>query len=169
MGELSVTDWAVLAVLAEGEAYGFQIAQLFSGELASIWRIQKPQIYRSLQRLSSRGLAEMIGEEAGRGPLRHRYRITDSGRAQLEAWLETPVELRQARFELRLKLLFLYRSGREVRPLLERQHERYREALAAFAKLPEQEGLPLLVALWRREMAQASLRFVEDLLSRSGR
>lgn len=167
--ELSTSDWAVLAAVAEGETHGFAVAALFAprSELGEIWRIQRPQVYRALEHLERRGLVVEAGREAGEGaPPRLRYRITPQGREWLERWLETPVtRLRLGRSDLRLKLAFLLRSGRDWRGLLEAQRRVYQAQLEALEPAGQAAtGVARVSLLWRLEMARAGLRYVEELL-----
>lgn len=167
--KLSTTDWAVLALLAEREAHGFKIAAAFSeGELASIWKIQRPQVYRALEHLLARGLAQPLRQEAGEaGPTRTLYGVSAQGQQAVSEWLYTPVtRLRFGRSDLRLKIAFLLRRKLDVQPLLGQQQEVYG---AMLQQLQSQVGLAVGVErvslLWRLEMARAGLRFVEQVLA----
>lgn len=167
--ELSTSDWAVLAAVSEGETHGFRLAALFGpgSELGEIWRIQRPQVYRALEHLEQQGLIVEVGREAGEGgPPRVLYRISDPGRERLERWLQLPVtRLRFGRSDLRLKLAFLLRSGRSWRGLLAAQREVYRAQLQTLeASSRSAVGVARVSLLWRLEMAQAGLRYVERLL-----
>jgi len=167
--ELSTSEWAVLAAVGEGETHGFLLGALFEpgSELGGIWRIQRPQIYRALERLEHRGLIAEAGREAGEGgPPRVRYRVTPRGREEVNRWLSQPVtQLRFGRSDLRLKLAFLLRSGQDWRGLLVAQGQIYRAQIDAFeAASREAEGVARISLLWRLEMARAGLRYLERLL-----
>lgn len=166
--QLSTTDWAVLGVLAEGPTHGFRLAGLFasSGELGDIWKIQRPQVYRALEHLERHGLAHPIGQESGAaGPPRTLYAITPQGQTLLDGWLQTPVErLRYGRSDLRLKLAFWWRKQQRPEAFLQAQAQVFSTLLAQLeARLPHAQGLERVSVLWRLEMAQASLRFVQSL------
>ncbi|PZA06469.1 MULTISPECIES: PadR family transcriptional regulator [unclassified Meiothermus] len=168
--KLSTSDWAVLAALAEGEAHGFHLAALFSagGELGSVWSIQRPQVYRVLEHLTQAGLARAVRREPGlAGPQRTVFAATEAGRGAVEEWLRLPVtRLRLGRSELRLKLIFLLRSGADWGPLLSRQRAHYQRTLHTLeAQEAHQQGVGRIVLLWRLEHAKAGLRFVERLLA----
>lgn len=170
--ELSTTDWAVLVALLEQPSHGFGLAALFapSGELGDIWRVQRTQVYRALEHLEALGLIEAVGLEEGEaGPPRRLFAATLSGRQAALQWLYTPVNrLRHGRSDLRLKIAFLIRLKRDLEPLLEAQ-------AAVFAAILEDvkrrfqtaERIQYVSILWRMEMAEASLRFIEQLLPRS--
>ena len=164
----STTDWAVLALLLGGEAHGFRLAAVFArnGELGEIWTIQRPQVYRALEHLVDSGLAKPLRVEAGdAGGNRTLYALTKTGQKEAEAWLQEPItQLRHGRSELRLKLAFLLRQGRSLEPLLGAQAQVYQEILAALEpKLVDSTPLERISLLWRIEMAQAGLRFVQHL------
>lgn len=168
--DLSTTDAAVLALLAESEAHGFKVAAAFTpeGELGDIWTLQRTQIYRALEHLERSYLIMPVRSEAGdSGPSRTVYRITQEGQEWVETWLSSPVnKLRYGRSDLRLKLAFWLRSGRRPERLLEAQHKVFQAIFATLdAKLPLVEGVDRMSLLWRLEMARGSLLFVETLLS----
>lgn len=169
---LSTTDWAVLAALLEQPSHGFRLALLFapSGELGDIWRIQRTQVYRAIEHLEARGLIEAVRQEEGdAGPPRTLYGATSSGQAAVLCWLYTPVtRLRYGRSDLRLKIAFLIRLQRDLEPLLKAQAGVFK---AIQEDLQQQiqavEGIQLVSALWRMEMARASLGFIERLLAQN--
>ncbi|GEM86923.1 PadR family transcriptional regulator [Meiothermus granaticius] len=166
---LSTSDWAVLALLSEGEAHGFRLASVFapSGELGQIWSIQRPQVYRALEHLVARGYALPLRQETGEiGPPRTVYVATPEGIRVVRQWLATPVaHLREGRSDLLLKLAFLYRLGESPRPLLGAQKEIFGQLLRSLeARVPVAEGIDRVVLLWRVENARSALDFLEKLL-----
>jgi DNA-binding PadR family transcriptional regulator len=170
----SVTEWAVLGLLAERPSHGFAIArQLAPGsEVGRVLTVRRPLTYRALDRLVSDSLAVPRHTEPGdAGPRRQIYRITPSGRRRLDEWLAEPVHhVRDLRIELLLKLVLLRRSDRSAEPLIDRQ----RHALAAtFDALrrhthPGKDDDEDEVDLWRRHAAMAASAYLDDLARRSG-
>ena len=79
---------ALLALLSEGPKYGFQLAQEFEAGTGEVWPLNTGQVYTTLQRLERDELVES-DDTAENGP-QNRYRLTESGRAELEAWLHSP-------------------------------------------------------------------------------
>lgn len=171
--QLTLTDAAVLATLAEGDAHGFKVAAEFAraGELGAIWTLQRTQIYRALDHLERASLVVPVRLEASdAGPARTVYRATPAGRAWSETWLATPVDrLRQGRNDLRLKLAFWLRSGRDPGDFLAAQRDVF-QALSGVLEegLPTTEGVARMSLLWRLEMARANLRFIETLIAERG-
>lgn len=84
-----VLDLCVLALLREGESYGYQLAQAL--DAAGVGPIQGGTLYPVLLRLQRTGLVAAQWREGAAGPARKYYRLTDSGRAALRqdggAWL----------------------------------------------------------------------------------
>jgi DNA-binding PadR family transcriptional regulator len=75
---------ALLGLLAEGPASGYDLARRFQEGLNSVWPAQHPQIYSELSRLANAGLIEVDSH----GPRRRTaYRITDAGLAEVRRWL----------------------------------------------------------------------------------
>ena len=78
-GVLAVT---VLAVIAEGETYGYLIAQRL--EEAGLGQIKGGTLYPLLSRHESNGLVTSTWREGDGGPGRKFYRITAEGNRELE-------------------------------------------------------------------------------------
>lgn len=163
---MSLSDWAVLAALAERPTHGFRLAALFAkrGELGTVWTIQRPQVYRALEHVGARAFTEASGTELGNsGPPRLRYAVTRKGQEAANDWFQTPVtHLRDARSELLLKLVFLERSGANPEPLLKAQLELFRRVQRDYeTRLAASSGAERLALEWRLETIQAALRFLE--------
>jgi len=91
---------SLLAILTVGDAYGYQLRQEFNRRTDSVWPLNVGQVYTTLDRLERDGLVEQREADA-EGHVR--YAITASGRAEVAAWLSTPVE-RAERDELAVKV-----------------------------------------------------------------
>lgn len=162
---LSLSDYAVLAALGEGPAHGFRLAGLFAkgGDLGGVWTVQRPQVYRALERLAGLTyvyVGEHIASESG--PPRSVYALTEAGKAALNVWLEQPVpHLRDARNELVLKLAFLERRGLTPEPLLTAQTAHFRRIRDDYrVRLEHATGAERLALEWRSVMAEAALEFL---------
>ena len=91
---------SLLAILTVGDAYGYQLRQEFNRRTDSVWPLNAGQVYTTLDRLERDGLVEQREADA-EGHLR--YAITAAGRAEVDAWLSTPVR-RTDRDELAVKV-----------------------------------------------------------------
>jgi len=123
---------AILALLAAGSAYGYEIKQAFDRLFGAAWpSINIGQIYTSLQRLERDGLvvSETVPQE--RKPSRVVYRITDAGRDSLKEWFSAPGYSPRLRDDLFMKLVLAKSTGM-VNPveLVRRQSEEYFQALS---------------------------------------
>ncbi|MFI7612650.1 PadR family transcriptional regulator [Nonomuraea terrae] len=128
--------YALLGLLAERPASGYELAKEFEGDLGHYaWQAGHNRIYPELARLADEGLIESA-EEGARG--RRVHTITAAGLAELRAWLLEPWEGGAVRNEgvLRLFLLSALDSA-DARKILhaiaarsERELERIRDAVS---------------------------------------
>lgn len=147
--------YGILGVLAEEPLHGYQIKSHFEALLGGGWEVNIGQIYSTLQRLERDGLIEAVGERGDRGKLA--YQLTESGRQQLEQWLNEPetepAYLREALF---IKLVVLLRLAKgNVDAVLARQRRVYLQRLrdlAAHEHRARQEGNVDLVLLTKGAM-----------------
>src|SRR3982751_5575786 len=78
---LTTTEAAVLALLAiEGERSAYELTKAVEQAIGHVWSPAKSGLYATLPRLAKDGLAVKSGRL---------YRISKSGRAALDEWLET--------------------------------------------------------------------------------
>jgi DNA-binding PadR family transcriptional regulator len=167
--ELSLTEWAVLALVAEGRTHGFAAGREFAreGEIGGVWTIPRPLVYRAIGTLTARGLLREVGFAPGSGgPRRREIEAAAAGVAAVRAWLVEPVaHVRDARSEPLLKLLFVDRGGGDTLPLLRAQRVQLAELLAALReRRAASEGFAATLAHWRVCSAEAAVRFVADLI-----
>ena len=76
-----VLDLCVLALLARGDSYGYEVAQ--SLQAAGLGAIQGGTLYPVLLRLQRSGLVTVYWQEGGGGPARKYYRISEAGHSVL--------------------------------------------------------------------------------------
>jgi PadR family transcriptional regulator AphA len=168
--DLSLTEWAVLAITVEGPTHGFAIAKELAqdADVGRIWTVPRPLVYRALATLEQNELLEPLGPEAGeRGPRRTRIRATRRGKTAVDRWLDAPVpHVRDLRTRLLLQLRLLDRRGLDVRPLAAAQLEELSPILDALNdKTNSSSGFDRLLASWRYESAQAAARVLEGVLA----
>jgi hypothetical protein len=106
-----------------------------------------------------------VGEEPGiAGGNRTILAATRSGRARLRKWLNTPVgHLRDLRSELLLKLIIADLCDIDIAGMLDEQYEHIEQLATAIGGQIDQDDSVDVVALWRRELSQAALRFLDQL------
>jgi len=95
---------AVLGVLAEGEASGYDLVKLFNTSLANAWPATQSQIYTELTKLAD---AELITVSSTGPRGRKQYAITDAGRAELRYWITETPSRPDRRSEALLRVFFL--------------------------------------------------------------
>jgi DNA-binding PadR family transcriptional regulator len=171
--DLSLTEWAVLALTAEGPTHGFAVSKELApdGDLGRIWTVPRPLVYRALATLERDGFVEPLGEEAGdRGPTRTRLRATRAGKAVVDRWLATPVpHVRELRTRLLLQLRLLDRRGVDVHPLAAAQLDELQPILCSLREqVTNADGFDRLLAAWRYESAQAAARVLEGVVGERG-
>ncbi|MBT0772663.1 PadR family transcriptional regulator [Kineosporia sp. J2-2] len=80
---------SLLAILAEGEQYGYQLRHEFELRTGRTWPINIGQVYTTLNRLVRDGLVEEAGRQDD-GSVN--YRLTFAGREEVEKWWATAVD-----------------------------------------------------------------------------
>ncbi len=77
----------VLFLLSRREsAYGYDLARDLETHALTDAAIDRSALYRTLQQLEANGHVVSDWDVSGRGPARHTYRLTDSGRQHLAEW-----------------------------------------------------------------------------------
>jgi len=113
---------SLLAILAQGPCYGYQLRSEFERRTGSSSALNVGQIYSTLERLERHGLVSRgAADEAG-----HVYwQITDAGRGEARAWLASAVERNAGtRDELAIKLaLAATLPGADVFELISTQRQ----------------------------------------------
>jgi DNA-binding PadR family transcriptional regulator len=128
---------ALLALLSEGPKYGFQLAQEFEAGTGEMWPLNTGQVYTTLQRLERDELVE-TDDTIEDGP-QNSYRITESGRVELERWLHSPPDTtRPPRDELVIKVLVALRiPGVDAVELTQSYRRHVVEAMHQYTRLKE--------------------------------
>jgi DNA-binding PadR family transcriptional regulator len=164
---------AVLALLSEGESYGYELRAEFQEAVGPQWgELNIGHLYQVLDRLVRDGLVVKRDVEQDRLPDRVVYRMTAEGRTELRSWLRTPF-VRQAgyRDDFFLKLLAASRLGRkELDETLRVQREAYLAELSSLSVLRTRHGDEPLVSLLIEAAihhTDVNLKTVEDADARA--
>lgn len=166
---MTPSEWAVLALLAEGPTHGFAIARAMAedGEIGKVWSLRRPRVYYAIEALTRQDLARPARTVASlSGPERTILNITPFGRRAVAGWLNTPVEhVRDARSLLLLKLLFLQRQQSDPRVLLDAQRTQFESISQRLRKaVNEASGFDQTLLKWRLETATAAIRFIDSVI-----
>jgi PadR family transcriptional regulator, regulatory protein AphA len=128
--KLTSTSYALLSLLdllEEGTPY--DLKRVLEASVENFWPVPHTTFYEEPSRLAAAGFLSVRQEEGGRR--RKLYSLTDSGRAALCEWADSPeIAPPQLRDEGMLKIF----AGANPRPILERR------AAWTRAKLAELEG-----------------------------
>jgi DNA-binding PadR family transcriptional regulator len=159
---------AVLALLSEGESYGYELRAEFQDAVGPQWgELNIGHLYQVLERLVRDGLVIKRAVEQDRLPDRVVYRLTAEGRRELRNWLRTPF-VRQAgyRDDFFLKLMAASLLGRkELDGTLRIQREAYLAELGALSALRAQHvGEPVVSLLIEAAIrhTDVNLQIVEE-------
>lgn len=119
-----------LALLADESRYGYEIKQALEQEFGeSLPALNAGQIYSTLARLERDGL--VVGQSVEGDSRRKRvYELTESGRAALADWIETPVPGTRLKDEFFMKLVILASAGlADPKALIAGQRREYLQSL----------------------------------------
>jgi DNA-binding PadR family transcriptional regulator len=123
--------YAILALLADGEAHGYRLLKRFNQRLGPFWHPNIGQVYQLLHQLEQRRLVTRRDVTVGTR-LRRLFRLTARGERALHTWVaRKPAFPPPMRDEIFVRILAVERQGAEaLRQQLERQEVEYRRYLA---------------------------------------
>jgi DNA-binding PadR family transcriptional regulator len=136
--------YALLALLTEGEAHGYQLLKLFNQRIGPFWHPNIGQVYQLLHELERRGFVARRDTQRGTR-LRRVFRLTARGERALRTWLARrpgwPPPLRDEFF---VRLLASERDGTPAQlEQVVRQEAEYRRYLALLREETARPGAPL--------------------------
>ncbi len=126
----------LLALLEDGEMYGYQLRAEFEARTGATWPLNIGQVYTTLGRLERDGL--VVPVESGDDDDGHRrYALTPAGRAEVTGWFHTPVARgAPPRDELAIKLaLALTVPGVDVHDVVRTQRTSTVRTLQDYTRL----------------------------------
>ena len=119
-----------LGLLEEQPRHGYDLKRAYDERFGRDRPLQYGQVYSTLARLLKRGFVTVDGVEAGGGPERKRYAITDAGVADVERWLaepEAPEPYLQS--TLYAKVVLALVTGRGAQTILDAQRAEHLRAM----------------------------------------
>lgn len=158
---------AVLAMLAEGASYGYDLKARFEADIGPQWgSLNIGHVYQVLDRTLRDGYVTVSAVAQDNRPDRRVYALTERGRAELERWLAVPTDRSGGfRDELFLKLFAAARRGpEEIGALIQMQRRHQLAQLKALGELRTTHASRPLVALLidaARLHADAELRLLD--------
>ena len=123
--------YALLALLADGEAHGYELLKRFNTRIGPFWHPNIGQVYQLLHELERRGFVARRDQATGTR-LRRVFRLTARGERALRTWLtRRPAWPPPLRDEIFVRLLAAEREGAAaLAGQLDRQEAEYRRYLA---------------------------------------
>ncbi|GAO06115.1 PadR family transcriptional regulator [Streptomyces lydicamycinicus] len=112
----------LLGLLESGPRHGYDLKRAFDEHFGQDRPLHYGQVYSTMSRLLKNGLVEVDAVEAGAGPERKRYAITDAGVTDVAQWLarpEKPEPYLQSTLYTKIVLALL--TGRNAAELLDGQ------------------------------------------------
>ncbi|MGW7019249.1 PadR family transcriptional regulator [Streptomyces decoyicus] len=80
----------LLGLLESGPRHGYDLKRAFDEHFGHDRPLHYGQVYSTMSRLLKNGMVEVDAVEAGAGPERKRYAITDAGITDVAQWLARP-------------------------------------------------------------------------------
>jgi DNA-binding PadR family transcriptional regulator len=157
---------SLLAGLAGGERYGYQLRAEFEERTGATWPLNIGQVYTTLSRLERDGLVEAAGQDVQGHVF---YRITEAGREELLAWFARPVtRAERPRDELAVKLaLAVTVEGVDVAAIVHAQRKHALGALQDYtrvkARLDPEELAASLVLESMIFQCEAEIRWLDHV------
>ncbi|MBS0625384.1 MAG: PadR family transcriptional regulator [Verrucomicrobia bacterium] len=134
------TRYAILGVLLEGPASGYEIKSLMGRSTVYFWRESDSTIYPMLKVLAQEGkvLSEIVFVGKKKKEV---FSITETGRMEFKAWFDSPTSDETPRNEFLLKLFFVT-SRKEMVQLFQERLEKAQKTYEEYKKIESRlEGL----------------------------
>jgi DNA-binding PadR family transcriptional regulator len=162
------TAFTLLGLLEPAPSHGYELKRAFDQRFGADKPVSFGHVYATLGRLERDGRAVVVGTEAGEGPERKRYAITDQGVTDLDRWLaEAEAPEPHLQTVLFAKVVLALLSGRDARRFLDTQRAahlaRMRELTGLRRSSPLRQALLADYALFHLE---ADLRWLEQTAAR---
>jgi DNA-binding PadR family transcriptional regulator len=162
----SPINWALLGLVIERPSYAYELAQRFERTYEGVLSLSSTShAYTALDALSSRALIEEFAVSRGGRQPKPRYRATDEGLRQFEAWLIQQVDETRRR----QRLLILQLAALKRRPNAAQVLDRYERAWCetpsvdaeAVSNDPDSDCIARLLKAERRLVTEANLSWVQ--------
>ncbi|WIX78162.1 PadR family transcriptional regulator [Amycolatopsis carbonis] len=162
---------ALLGLLEAGPRHGYDLKRTYDEQFGQDRPLRYGQVYSTLSRLLKNGLVEAAGVEAGGGPDRKRYTITDAGITDVETWLRTPEEpVAHLQNILYTKVVLALLSGRDAADVLDVQRAEHLRVMRELTRRKRAGDLvDALIGDYALFHLEADLRWLELAAARLDR
>jgi DNA-binding PadR family transcriptional regulator len=161
----------LLGLLESGPRHGYDLKRAFDERFGHDRPLHYGQVYSTMSRLLKNGLVEVDGIEAGGGPDRKRYAITDAGVTDVAGWLarpEKPEPYLQSTLYTKVVLALL--TGRDAGELLDGQRAEHLRLMRELTKRKQGGDLAdQLICDHALFHLEADLRWLELTAARLGK
>lgn len=169
MRTINKTRYAILGVLLDGPTTGYEIKSLMARSTIYFWRESDSTIYPMLKLLAKEGkvLSQIVSVGKKKKEV---FSITETGRKEFKAWLESPTGSETPRNEFLLKLFFITdrkeatRLFRERLEKTEKIHEAYKqieERLESLADSPR-KAIRLKALRYGIALLESEIQWLKD-------
>ncbi|MGW1728685.1 PadR family transcriptional regulator [Streptomyces sp. NPDC002306] len=116
----------LLGLLESGPRHGYDLKRVFDEKFGHDRSLHYGQVYSTMTRLLRNGLVEVDSVEAGDGPERKRYAITQAGVTDVARWLASPEKPEPyLQSTLYTKVVLALLTGRDAAELLDVQRSEH--------------------------------------------
>ncbi len=130
-------DYAILGFLNIQPCTGYDLKKVFDQSVRHFWPADQAQIYRTLAKLTERGLADMDVIHQEDRPDRKVYHITERGRKELLHWLAASHPAPDTRSAGLIQVFFAGElSDEAARKIFERHAKQLRSLLEVYSSIP---------------------------------
>ncbi|WP_405744151.1 PadR family transcriptional regulator [Streptomyces sp. NBC_01525] len=132
----------LLGLLESGPRHGYDLKRAFDEHFGHDRPLHYGQVYSTMSRLLKNGLVEVDGVEAGAGPERKRYAITDAGVTDVGQWLSRPEKPEPyLQSTLYTKVVLALMTGRDAAELLDTQRAEHLRLMRGLTERKRQGDL----------------------------
>ncbi len=158
----------LLGLLERKPGHGYDLKHDYDAYFGRGKQLPYGQVYATLGRLARDGKITGGDAEPGEGPDRKRYAITDTGRAEVGAWLADPVEPEpHLQTVLFAKVTLALMLGKSAEPYLNGQRAAHMRRMQELTALKKSGGLvDVLLADHALFHMEADLRWIDVTAAR---
>jgi len=135
----------LLGLLERQPSHGYDLKRDYDAFFGQSKSLSFGQVYATLARLARDGKVFAGESEPGVGPNRKRYRITDFGKSEVEAWLADPIEvephLQTMQTVLFVKVVLSLMLGRPAEEYLDAQRAAHLQRMRELTELKQRGSL----------------------------